>query len=267
MSVRIPIPPSGATVAAVSFTSDLLIVNAANTDHAFVALNKADGSEAWTYKDPKLTNCWSTPIVVRVGDHDELVTCMPMRMVGLNPKDGEELWTADTPITTTCASVVEQDGNVYAMGGRAGDAIGVRLGGEGDVSESHTLWTSKLRSGIGTPVVIGKNLFWTATGLAFCADCETGESVYKERLENKEDAEGGGRRRPTGDYASAIAIGDNVLLTTRKGTTHVVAATSEYKSLGANSFEQDPGPFNATPAVSDGRLYIRSNKKLYCVGE
>ena len=246
---------------------DLVIVNAANTDHSFVALKKSDGSEVWRYKDPQLTNCWSTPIVVKVGDHDELITCVPNRIVGLDPRTGDELWTAETPITTSCASVVEHDGVVYAMGGRAGDAIGIRLGGEGDVSATHTAWKSKLRSGIGTPVVMDGKLFWTATGLAFCASCETGESIYKERLSSKAEPKVGARRMPTGDYASAIAVGENVLLTTRNGTTHVVAATGEYKEIAVNVFEKDAGPFNGTPAVSDGELFIRSNTKLYCVAK
>lgn len=245
---------------------DLVIVNAANTDHSIIALKKSDGKEAWRYRDAKLTNCWSTPIIVKVADHDELITCVPMQMIGLDPATGDELWSADTPISTSCASVVEQDGKAYVMGGRAGDAIGIRLGGEGDVSATHTLWEKKLRSGIGTPVIFDDKMFWTSTGMAFCASCETGEALYKERLSSKKE-ESGARRRPTGDYASAIAVGDKVLLVTRTGTTHILKASEKYEELAVNSFSDDPGPFNATPAVSDSALFFRSDKKLYCVSK
>ena len=100
---------------------DLLIVNAANVGHAIVALNKTDGSEAWRYEDEKLTNCWSTPIVVSIDGHDEIVTCVPGKILAWDPTSGEELWFADSPIAnTTCASVVEHEGAVFAMGGRSG---------------------------------------------------------------------------------------------------------------------------------------------------
>ena len=204
---------------------DLLIVNAANTGNAIVALDKNDGSEKWRYEDTSLTSCWSTPIIVDVNGRSELVTCVPGKILALDPASGNELWFTDSPIArTTCASVVNVGDMVYAMGGRAGSAIGVRCGGDGDVTDTHTVWTSKLRSGIGTPVAINNKLFWTATGLAFCADCQNGESIYKERLPKPEANGGsGGRRRPTGDYASAIAIGENIVLMTRGGTAHIVA--------------------------------------------
>jgi hypothetical protein len=250
---------------------DYLIVNAANVGHAIVALRKTDGKEVWKYEDPHLTNCWSTPIVVTTDNRDELVTCVPGKILALDPRTGQELWTADSPIaTTTCASVVEHQGVVFAMGGRAGDAIGVRCGGQGDVSATRTIWREKLRAGIGTPVVQQGRLYWTSTGIAFCADCATGKMIYKERLPAKEDEAGNSSRagrRPTGDYASAIAVNNHVLLTTRDGTTHVIAATAEFKPIGQNSFVDDEGPFNGTPAVGDDAIYIRSNRRLYCIAK
>jgi outer membrane protein assembly factor BamB len=246
---------------------DLLVVNAANVGNSIVGLRTSDGSVAWKYEDADLTNCWSTPIVVHANGRDEIVTCVPGKILALDPASGEEIWSAASPIEkTTCASVVEHEGAVFAMGGRAGDAIGVRCGGEGDVSETHTIWREKLRSGIGTPVVKDGHMYWTSMGIAFCASCDKGEVIYKERLPKPaaKDGDGGGRS-PTGDYASAIAVGDTVLLTTRSGTTHMVKASTTFEPIRENGFAQDEGPFNGTPAVSDGELFFRSDKCLYCV--
>ena len=244
---------------------DLLIVNAANVGRSFVALDKATGKEVWKYANEKLVNCWATPIMVSANGRDELVTCVPGKIVGLDPKTGEELWVADSPIAnTTCASLVEHNGAVFAMGGRAGDAVGVRYGGEGDVTDSHTLWVKKLRSGIGTPVVVGGNMYWVSTGTAFCASCESGEYVYKQRLGEQADE---GRRRPAGSYASALAVGENVILLTRNGTSHIIKGTGEFNQVAENKLESDEGPFNATPAISDGDVFIRSNKSLYCISK
>lgn len=248
---------------------DYLIVNAANVGRAILALHQHDGSEAWIYSDEALTNCWSTPILVNANGREELVICVPKRILALNPNNGEELWFADSPITeTTCGSTVQHDGAVFAMGGRAGDAIGVRCGGSGDVSETHTLWVEKLRSGIGTPVVREGMMFWTSMGVAYCASCETGKTIFKERMAKPaaEQQEGGGRRfKPTGDYASAIAVGNNILLLTRSGVMHVLKAADEYNQLAENQLGDDSGPFNATPAVSDGAIFLRSDQALYCV--
>ncbi len=317
---------------------NLVIVNASNMGRAIVALDKATGKEVWKYADEEFKNCWSTPIIVHAGDRDECVLSVPGRILALDPASGEERWSADSPIKrTTCGSVVADGQVVYAMGGRAGDAIAVRCGGEGDVTESHTEWTARLRSGIGTPVVASDRLYWTVSGTAFCADCKTGEYIYRERIESSapqsddksdgddgDDSDGGdddakgdvqdedkvaakegatdgdsakgdgdkdktkgserangangargargdsrrkGRRSPTGDYASAVIVGGNVLLVTRSGMTHVVKDEVEFTKIAANHFVGDPGPFNATPAVSDGQLFIRSDKRLYCIAD
>ncbi len=243
---------------------DLVIVNATNVGHAVIALNKKDGSEAWKYFDAEMTSCWSTPILVSAGGRQELVNCVPGKILALDPASGRELWVAESPIkSTTCASLVEQDGIVFAMGGRAGDAIAVRCGGNGDVSETHTVWKSKLRSGIGTPVVRDGRLYWTATGIAFCANCANGETVYKERLPAAAPA--AERRRPAGDYASAISFGDKLLLTLRSGAIHVLPISETFTVERTNQFTEDPGPFHGTPAISDGQLFIRSDKFLYCI--
>jgi outer membrane protein assembly factor BamB len=241
---------------------DLVIVNAGNVGHALVALNKKDGSEVWKISDPKFTNCWSTPSVVNVDGKDQLVSSMPGKILGVDPLKGTELWRAESPISqTVCGSLAEKDGVVYAMGGRAGDAVAVKCGGEGDVSGSNTVWKTSLRSGIGTPLISGKNMYWSSSGIAYCASCEDGKLVYKNRIKPEQT----GRRMPAGDYASPIAAGDSIFMTLRSGTTFVVKAGDEFEQIAENTIEGDDSLFNATPAISDGEIFIRSNKRLYCI--
>ena len=243
---------------------DLVIVNAGNVGHALVALNKKDGVEAWKISNPKFTNCWSTPSIVSIDGKDELVCSMPGKILGVDPLKGTELWQASSPINqTVCGSLAEKDGVVYAMGGRAGDAIAVKCGGKGDVSESNTAWKTSLRSGIGTPIIKGDNMYWASSGIAYCAKCDDGTLVYKGRIK----AEQSGRRMPSGDYASPVAVGNNIFMTLRSGTTYVVKASDEFEKVAENAIEGDDSMFNATPAISDGEIFIRSNKRLYCIGE
>jgi len=240
---------------------DKVIVIAGNVGQSIVALNTIDGSVAWKFSDDQFTSCWSTPSLVKVNDHQELVCSTPGKIIAFNPDDGSELWRADSPIDrTVCGSLTELDGVVFAMGGREGRAVAVRTGGSGDVTKTHTVWSGALRSGIGTPIVADGRLYWTSTGIAFCADCKTGKYVFKERIKQKK----GGR--PAGDYASALKVGDKVLLTTRSGSTYILKATADFQQIASNSIE-DEGLFNATPAISDGEIFIRSESKLYCIGE
>jgi outer membrane protein assembly factor BamB len=240
---------------------DKVIVNAGNVGHAIVALNKTDGAIAWKLSSDEFTSSWSTPSLINTGEREELVCSTPGKIIGMNPEDGTELWRADSPIEgTVCGSLAEHDGIVFAMGGRAGRAVAVKTGGTGDVTETHTVWSGALRSGIGTPVVANGRLYWTSTGIAFCADCETGEYVFKERIKQKK----GGR--PAGDYASALRVGDNILLTTRGGTTFILKATPDFQKVSSNLLE-DETLFNATPAISDNEIFIRSESKLYCIAE
>ncbi len=245
---------------------DLVIVNAGIVGHAVVALNKADGKEVWRLDNPKFTNCWSTPNIVNVDNHDELVCSMPGQIIGLDPLTGIELWSAKSPIARTVCGSLAVDGDiVYAMGGQQGDAIAVRCGGKGDVTESNVLWTSSLRSGIGTPIIADGNLVWTSGGIAYCANCEDGQYVYKERVKGQQ---GGARRRgPAGDYASPVSVGDHIVLLTRNGTAYVVKAGKDFNLVSTNSFPNDTSQFNASPAVSNGQLFIRSNKMLHCIGK
>lgn len=247
---------------------DLVIVNAGIEGQAIVALNKATGEEVWKVADPKFTSCWSTPILVKVNDREELVFSMPGQIVALNPKTGERLWNAKSPIEqTVCASLAERDGVVFAMGGIGGNAIAYRCGGSGDVSETNLVWQKPLRAGIDTPLVIGNQMYWLSTGSAFCANCETGEMTYKEQLSPAASAAPGGRRSPTSDYASPVAAGDLIYMVQRTGKIHVIKAGEKFERLATNEFAGDAGPFNASPAISNGEIFIRSDNMLYCIGK
>jgi len=244
---------------------DLVIVNAGIEGHKIVALNKSDGKEVWAKEDKTFTNCWSTPIKVKANDREELVFSMPGKILALDPKTGKELWRANSPIArTVCGSLAEENGVVFAMGGQQGSAVAIKCGGDGDVTSTHTVWSGSLTSGIGTPLVYGGNMYWTSRGMAHCASCESGEYVFKERWK-PEAQPAAGRRGPAGDYASPVQVGNQIVLLMRNGTAYVIAPGEQLEKISENRFASDDSQFNATPAVSDGQIFIRSNKKLYCV--
>ena len=244
---------------------DLLIVNAGIVGHKIVALRKDTGEQVWQVENDGFTNTWSTPVLADVDGHTELVFSIPQKIFALDPATGKELWFAQSPITNTvCPSLAHADGVVFAMGGRGGQGIAVRCGGQGDVSGTHTVWQAPLQAGIGTPIAVQGRLIWSSRGIVTCADCSTGAEVYKERIGAAEQP--GQRRGPAGDYASALTSGDQIIVIPRNGQAVVLRAGDRFEKIGAGSFGDDPGPFNATPAISDGKLFVRTNRALYCIG-
>ncbi len=250
---------------------NVLVVNAGNEGRAIVGLDKSNGAELWRVEDEGFVNSWCTPCVVEINGRSEVVFSMPDKILAIDANTGDQLWHAKSPVSnTTCPSLALGDGVVFAMGGRGGQGIAIRCGGDGDVSDTHVVWQSALAGGIGTPIYVDKRLYWNSRGIVFCANAETGELIYRERLQSaalpEEEAEGE-RRRPAGDYASPIAVGENIYLTSRNGIVFVIQISDQFTQVADNHFAGDDSLFNATPAAADGELYFRSDKALYCIAE
>jgi outer membrane protein assembly factor BamB len=239
---------------------DLVIVNASVEGQSLVALRKKDGKQAW--KCPGIDRAWNSPVLVDVKDgKQELVVRVTKSIVGIEPATGKKLWHCDGfSDGYVCPTVVAKDGVIYSLGGRfQGANVAVRAAGEGDVTKSNKLWSIKVRGlpSIGSPALKGDHLYWVAdNGTAFCIKAKDGEKVYAEAL------------RDSGTlYASVTIAGDKMYAVSRNKGTFVLAASPKFELLGHNTFENDKSVFNASPAVSKGQLFLRSDKYLYCIGK
>lgn len=247
---------------------DLLIVTAAAESESLVGLNKSTGEEVWKQEASSLAGTWSTPVLAKVDDErTDLVLGAPFEMWGMNPETGKLRWFCEAgESNSVTASVVVSEGpdaTVYRLGGRDSGSLAVRVGGKGDVSDSHVRWRGDHRAGIGSPVLHNGRLYWIARGIANCIDTQTGEEIYKKRL--PASGIGGGVRGS--DYASPIAADGKLYYVTRGGIGYVMKLGDDFEIIATNRFASDDGEYSATPAVSDGELFIRSTRKLYCVAE
>jgi len=243
---------------------DLVIVNASEEGEAVVALNKVDGKEVWRAEAEGFASLWGTPIIAKLPEGEELVIAVPGEVWGMNLATGKLRWHAMvSEARNLCSSPVIAGDVVYVVGGRDGGSAAVRIGGKGDVTDSHTLWNNRQRGKITSPIVHQGHLYWYAGGILSCAVAETGELVYRERLSSSGAADRDGVRGM--DYASPVLVDGKLYVPDRRGNLYVVAAQPEFELLATNSFESDPSDFNATPAVGDGFLVIRSNQSLYCI--
>ncbi|GIW92397.1 MAG: serine/threonine protein kinase [Pirellulaceae bacterium] len=237
---------------------NLVIVNACVESESLVALDKNTGKEVWRARG--ITESWNTPqIVANTNGKPELVVAIVGKLLGFDPDTGQLLWTCETSIPWYMApSVIAQNGIVYAIGGR-GDgvsALAVRAGGRGDVTSTHRLWTGTKGSNVSSPVFHEGHLYWMhdSLGIAYAADATTGRIIYEERLPRAGQV-----------YASPVLADGKLYYVTRGGRTFVLKAGPKYELLAVNDLS-DGSTFDASPAVADGQLYLRSDRFLYCVG-
>lgn len=269
---------------------NLVIVNAAAEGQALYAFDKKTGKQVWKNPAESLYGCWGTPILVDLrGGKQELVVAVSGEIWGFDPATGEFLWYCEgAPEQNICTSVVAKDGIVYAIGGMRGSAVAVMAGGKDDVSKSHLIWSKNVGSYVTSPVIVGEHLYWVSdSGIACCLKLVDGETVYRQRVGSgnvagaKAGGDAGGGGFPGGRgfggfgggggggrefYASVVAGDGKLYAVSRNKGVFVLAAAPKYEVLATNKMS-DESVFNASPAIVDGQLLLRSDKFLYCIGK
>lgn len=237
-----------------------VIVNASEEAKAIIALDKATGEEVWRQDADLLELAYGTPRLVTTESGSELVISVPEEIWAISPETGKLKWFAESPMTGNVSpSVIVDKETIYSFGGyRSSGSVSVRAGGKGDVTDSHTLWTERSSSYVATPLLHEGRLYWIDDrGIAYCTSAETGAVIYRERVQNLESG------RPV--YSSPTLIGGNIYVVTRRSGTVVYRPGDKFETLAQNRIAGDDTDFNASPAVSDGSIYLRSNNALYCV--
>ncbi|HUY31681.1 MAG TPA: PQQ-binding-like beta-propeller repeat protein [Pirellulales bacterium] len=234
----------------------LLLVNASVESGSLVALDKLTGQEAW--RAGGINSAWDTPLLIESKQGAEVVVSIQKRLLSFNPHDGQPLWNADGIDRYICPSVVAHGDVVYAIGG-GHTSLAVRTGGTGDVTASHTLWRRNKGSNVSSPVYHDGHLYWASDGGGFvcCQNADTGKTVFEERLEP----------RPGNIWSSALLADGKLYFVSQHAGTYVVAAKPQFEQLAHNVFADDDSRANATPAVSDGQLFLRTDRNLYCIGK
>ncbi|MGV3485833.1 MAG: PQQ-binding-like beta-propeller repeat protein [Planctomycetaceae bacterium] len=258
---------------------NLLIVTAAEESESLVALDKSTGKTVWTSPAEGLQNTWGTPVIADTDKGPELVLAVPGEVWGFNAQTGKLRWFArGTSDSTASASVAIADGVVYAVGGRGGDAVAVKVGGKGDVNDSAVIWDANIQGRFASPIAHQGHLYTVNNDVVSCFDAKTGEQIYQERLPEVILADYGapsdfaaGQRRAGGgrfggsQYSSPIIADGKLYVTLKSGLVHVLEAAPEFNVLESNWITGDNSGFDATPAVSEGQLILRSGKYLYCI--
>jgi outer membrane protein assembly factor BamB len=235
---------------------DLLIVSCDGSDQAFVvALDKATGKTRW--KRPRrypFDQAYSTPLVIRVGERDEVVSVGAYRAAAYDPASGAEIWRVSYGDGfSNVPRPVYGHGLVYiATGFQEPSLLAVRADGTGDVTKTHVAW--RMRRGAPytpSPVLVGGELYVVSDlGIVSCLDAVTGTVHWQQRI--------GGNHS-----ASPMFAAGRIYFLSEEGITTVIAPGKTFQKLATNELD---GTTLASMAVFSRSILVRTQSHLYRLG-
>lgn len=229
----------------------ILVHDQNQTDSVFMALDKRSGKLVWQQKRGRAMG-WSTPVVVRVGDRDELIFAGAETVKGYDPLSGKELWSLKGPTYEVVPTIVVGKDLIYSASGRNGPTLGLRPGGSGDVTQTHLAWRT-VRGGphVPSPTLVGNRLYTVNdTGVATCLNAQTGKLIWQARISDTFSA-------------SPLHAGGLLYVPSESGVTYVLRAGDKFEMVAKNDLGS---PTLASPAVVGQRLLLRTQEELVCIG-
>lgn len=234
---------------------DKVIINGDSKGDAFVAaLSRADGHTIWKIRHEKPALSYSTPIFREIAGRMQMIFCGNQEVASYNPDDGSRYWYVNGPSQEFCASPVysEKAGLVFISSSwPQRHLLAIKPDGQGDVSNSHIVWRSTNGAYyVPSPVCVGNYLFTTMTnGLVHNIEAATGNIIWKESL---------GRQ-----YPSAVLADGLVYMPNDVGIITIIKPGPAFESIAKNAIGET---MFASPAISNGRIYLRGTKHLFCIG-
>lgn len=236
--------------------SVIVYQDAGKTASFVAAFDKATGKVLW--RTPRTeTVGWGTPVVVKVGDRDELIVSSQRRVYGYDPATGAQLWSVDGLSFEVIPTPVVGHDLVFCSSGRAGPTLAIRPGGRGDVTTTHVAWsTPKGSPFVPSGVIAGEVLYLVndMQSIVTAYEAKTGTLLFQGRL---------GEAKREGFSASPVAVNGKVYFTNDEGETFVLEQGREFRLLHVNRLGE---PTLASPALVDGVWYFRTASSLVAIG-
>lgn len=216
-----------------------------------LALDAQDGSVKWKGRRGESRVGHVTPILV--DDGTQLVSAGGDRVQGFDPLTGQRVWSIYSQGEGVTPSPVVGDGLIFTSSGFEAPTLrAIRLGGKGDVTETHIAW-EQTRGVAAMPSLLYVDPFLysiSRDNILYCLKAKTGEIVWRERLNGNH-------------WASPVYADGRIYILSEEGTTVVLRPGTEYFEIARNELNET---CFASMAVSDGQFFIRSDKHLYCIG-
>lgn len=238
---------------------NLVLLNCdTDAEDFLLAVDKNTGKTVWQTSRSNIDRAWPTPVVWNVDGKDQVVVSGSGGVKAYDLQDGRELWIVEGVPKWVGPTPVTAHGLLYVASNGLDPQnfiMSIRPGGTGNVTRSHVAWRyERAVSSVPSPVVVGDYLYAVRNGgIVTCLNAKTGARVWQERL-------------PAGGdyYASPVAADGKIYLLSEEGVVTVIAAKPVYQLISSNDMGER---CMASPAISDGRIFIRSDSSLFCIGK
>lgn len=233
---------------------DLLIVQVDQGEESksvLLGIQGVSGAEVWRTGRP-ISGSWTSPIVAPTPAGPQIITAGDPYVMAYRPEDGKEMWRAQRLSNDVTPSPAYADGLVFACQSGSG-LLAFKTDGKGDVSQTHLAWQGDENlPDIASPVSDGEYVYTlTSAGTLSAYSAKDGKKAYEKDLEIQFNA-------------SPVLADQRLYLLGLEGKMLVLASGGEYQQVGSGEVE---GPCYATPALVNGRIFIRGKDCLYCISE
>jgi outer membrane protein assembly factor BamB len=246
--------PHGYSCSPVLF-KDKVIINGDSKGDAFIAaLSRQDGQIIWKIPHKNQAHSFSTPIFREIAGRVQMIFCGNKEIASYDPENGSLYWFVKGPSEDFCSSPVysEQTGLVLVSSAwPQRHLLAIKPDGTGDATDTHVVWRSTEGAFyVPSPVCAGPYLISTMTsGQVHCIEAATGKILWKENLGKQ--------------YPSAVLAGGLVYMPNDNGIVTIFRPGPAFESIAKNGIGEK---MNASPALANGRIYLRGAKHLFCVG-
>lgn len=225
-----------------------------------VGLDAATGKQVWKLEIPNCLNTFSTPVVRELAGGKKEIICAnnASGVMGIDLKTGKINWQHNPGYKQrSLGSGVLSDDFYFCTFGTGGGVKEVAaLDLSGGAPKSVDFEIPKGLPYVPSPLVIGEYMYLLGDGgILRCVEFKTGKVVYEERVE--------GVQGSSKFFSSPVAADGKIFCGSQQGDLIVIKAGPKFERLGASKLDS---PINATPAVGDGRLFVRTAESLWCVG-
>jgi outer membrane protein assembly factor BamB len=235
---------------------DKVIVNCDHDGPGYiVAFARADGRELWRIARPNQTRSYCVPVIREMAGRTQMVLSGTKCVTSYDPRDGRLLWMIDGPTEQFVASLVhdEKSGLLLMTGGFPEHHIlAIKPDGVGNVTDTHIEWrTNKGVSYVPSPICEnGWFLIVSDSGIGHCFDAKTGDIVWEERMKEH--------------HASLVSAEGRVWFINDFGTLRTVKPSRSYDLVAESELEEK---VFASPAMSEGQIFVRGERGLICLGK
>jgi outer membrane protein assembly factor BamB len=233
---------------------DKVIINGDSMGDSFAAaLSKTDGHVIWKVKHDKPAHSFSTPILREMTGRNQLIFLGNKEVASYNPDNGQRYWYISGPSEDFCSSAVYNEKTGYVLISSAWPKRtiwAINPDGNGDAWNKIAWKSDEGAFYVPSPVTVDDYLICTnPSGIVYCFQVSTGKILWKQNLGKQ--------------YASSVLVNGLVYSPNDEGTITVIKPGPQFDVIAKNSIGET---MFASPAISNGRIYIRGTKNLYCIG-